>query len=464
MKIKTRFAPSPTGSLHIGSLRTALFNYLIAKQANGNFIVRIEDTDKERSKKEFEEEILTNLKKLGIEWDEEITRQSERTEIYKKYLQKMLEEGTAYYCFCSKEELEEEREEMRKQNKAPVHQGKYRDLTLKEAEEKINNGEKAVIRLKVEKNKDIIFKDLVRGEIKINTEDVGDFVIAKDLESPLYNFSCVVDDSEMRITHLVRGEEHIPNTPKQILIAQALDVATPEYAHISLILGPNKKKLSKRDGSTSVADYLNEGYLPEAIINFVAFLGWNPGGEKEIYSMEELIKDFSIKKVQKSGAIFNIEKLNWLNGLYIRNMDEDRLIKACEEYLPQKENINNREVIKAFKERLKKISDIKTETDYLYNEISYDKELLKWKGMTDEELINSLKTSYNVIENIGNDNIQESLKKHAMEYESVGAFMWPLRVALSGQKSSAGPDEIIQLIGIQESLKRIKKGIKLYEN
>lgn len=462
--IKTRFAPSPTGSLHIGSLRTALFNYLIAKQNKGKFIVRIEDTDKERSKKEFEKEILTNLKKLGINWDEEITRQSERTEIYKKYLKKMLKEGTAYYCFCSKEELDKEREELRKKNKAPVHQGKYRNLSLKDAEEKIKNGERAVIRLKVEKNKNIIFKDLVRGDIKINTEDVGDFVIAKNLKSPLYNFSCVVDDSEMKITHLVRGEEHIPNTPKQILIAKALNFKTPEYAHISLILGPNKKKLSKRDGSTSVADYLDEGYLPEAIINFVAFLGWNPGGEKEIYSMEELIKDFSIKKVQKSGAIFNIEKLNWINGLYIRNMDNEKLFKKCEKYLPQKENINNREVIKAFKDRLKKVSDIKETTAYLYEDkLNYDKELLKWKDMTNKKLIDSLNVSYNTTKESKGD-IQESLKKHAMEYESVGAFMWPLRVALSGQKSSAGPDEIIKLIGKKEALKRIKQAIKLYEN
>jgi len=462
--IKTRFAPSPTGSLHIGSLRTALFNYLIAKQNNGKFIVRIEDTDKERSKKEWEEEILTNLKKLHIIWDEKITRQSERTEFYKNYLEKMLKEKTAYYCFCSKEELEEEREKLRKQNKAPVHQGKYRNLSLEEAKEKINKGEKAVIRLKVEKNKNIIFNDLVRGEIKINTEDIGDIVIAKNLENPLYNFTCVIDDNDMDITHIIRGEEHIPNTPKQILIAKALNMKIPEYAHISLILGPNKKKLSKRDGATSVAEYLEQGYEPEAIINFIAFLGWNPGTKKEIYSMDELIKDFSIKKVQKSGAIFNIEKLNWINGLYIRNMDTDKLLKKCEKYLPKKNNINNREVVNIYKERLKKISDIKEVTSYLFKDkLTYDKSLLNWKNMTDQEVIDSLNKSYNIIKEIKEENIQETLKEKAIGYKSIGAFMWPLRIALSGQKASAGPDEIIKIIGVNESLKRIKKAISFYE-
>ncbi len=461
--IRTRFAPSPTGPLHIGGLRTALFNFLFAKKNNGEFFLRIEDTDKERSKKEWEVEIFENLKKLGLNWDNEAERQSERGEIYKAYLEKMLKKGTAYYCFCTKEELEKEREELMKLGKAPVHQGKYRDLGLEEALKKIEAGEKYVIRFKCPSNRDIVFEDLIREEIKINTSDVGDFVIAKDLNSPLYNFTCVIDDYEMGITHIVRGEEHIPNTPKQILLGEALGFAIPQFAHLSLILGKDKRKLSKREGSTAVSDYIRQGYLPEAIINFIAFLGWNPGTEKEIYSMEELIHDFSIEKISKSGAIFNIDKLDWMNGIYIRNMDINELTQKCLPYLKQKEGIDNKKVVEAYKDRLKKLSDITEITSYLYEEeLNYDKDLLRWKDMTNEGVKESLNKALKLIESIEDidkENIQTKLVEEAQKATSVGSFMWPLRVSLSGKKASAGPAEIIEIIGKTESIKRINQAI-----
>jgi len=456
--IRTRFAPSPTGPLHIGGLRTALFNFLFAKQANGEFYLRIEDTDKIRSKKEWEIEIFENLKKLGIIWDNEVERQSERGDIYKTYLEKMLKEGTAYYCFCTKEELDKEREELMKMEKAQVHQGKYRDLGLEKALKKIEEGEKCVIRFKCPLNKDVSFDDLIRGKIKINTSDIGDFVIAKDLNNPLYNFTCVVDDFEMGITHIIRGEEHIPNTPKQILLGEALGFTIPNFAHLSLILGKDKRKLSKREGSTAVSDYLKQGYLPEAINNFIAFLGWNPGTEKEIYSMDELIQDFSINKISKSGAIFNIDKLDWMNGMYIRKMDINELVQKCLPYLEQKEGIDNKKVVEAYKDRLKKLEDIAELTDYLYQDtLNYDKELLRWKDMTDEEIKESLKNALKLIEHA--DSIQTELIEEAKKASSIGSFMWPLRVALSGKKASAGPAEIIEIIGKEKTIKRIKQAI-----
>lgn len=460
--IRTRFAPSPTGALHIGGLRTALFSYLFAKQNNGEFFLRIEDTDKARSKKEWEAVIFENLKELNISWDNEAPRQSERGEIYKKYLQKMLEEGTAYYCFCTKEELDEERDRLMKEERAPIHQGKYRDFGLKNALKKIEEGNHPVIRFKCPLNRDVCFNDLIRGEIKINTSDVGDFIIAKDLDNPLYNLTCAIDDAEMGITHVIRGEEHIPNTPKQILLEEALGFNNIVFAHLSLILGKDKKKLSKREGSTAVSIYLEEGYLPEAIINFIAFLGWNPGTEKEIYSMEELIKDFSIKKISKSGSIFNIDKLDWLNGIYIRNMDLDKLTLRCLPFLKEEGGIDNKKIVLALKDRLKKIKDIKELSNYFYGEeVFYEKELLRWKDMSDEEVKKSLLQAKTLIENIEFNNLQEELIKEAKKSPSVGGFMWPLRVALSGQKASAGPAEIMDIIGKEKSLKRINKAINI---
>lgn len=462
--IRTRFAPSPTGPLHIGSLRTTLFNYLYAKKNKGEFFLRIEDTDKARSKREWETEIFESLKKLGISWDNEVERQSERGEIYKKYLQRMLEEGTAYYCFCTEKELDEEREALKKLEKSPVHQGKYRDFGLKNALEKIEKGESAVIRFKCSKeNRDVIFKDLIRGEIKINVSDIGDFVIAKDLENPLYNFSVVVDDFEMGITHIIRGEEHIPNTPKQILLGEALGFKIPEFAHLPLILGSDKKKLSKRKDPTAVSSFLEQGYFPEAIINFIAFLGWNPGTEKEIYSMEELINDFSFDKVSKAGAVFNIDKLDWINGIYIRKTNLEELTKKCLPFLKQKGGIDNRKVVAAHKDRLKKLIEIKELTDYLYEDnLTYDRENLRWKEMTNQEIKESLENSLKLVESLedlSKEAIQAKLVEEASKAPSVGSFMWPLRVALSGKKASAGPAEIIEIIGKEQSLKRIQKAI-----
>ncbi len=354
-EVRVRIAPAPTGNFHIGLARTALFNYLFAKKYEGVFILRIEDTDPERSKPEYEKDILDSLKWLGIEWDEGPDiggdygpyRQSQRLEIYLKYLEKLLAEDKAYYCFCSEEELEMERQYQLSIGQAPRYSGKCANLPKETVQKYLAEGKKAVIRIRVPAKK-IEFDDLIRGHLEFDAGLMGDIVIAKNLTtrgqnkslgrwregwSPLYNFACAIDDFEMKFTHIIRGEDHISNTPKQILIQEALGFERPIYAHLPLILGPDRTKLSKRHGAIGISEYRKQGYLPEALVNFIAFLGWNPGTEREIYSMASLIKDFSLEKVQKGGAIFNIKRLDFLNGFYIRQKSIEKLTELCLPYL-----------------------------------------------------------------------------------------------------------------------------------
>lgn len=416
-EITTRFAPSPTGMLHVGGARTALFNYLFAKQNNGKFILRIEDTDKERSKKEFEEDIINSLKWLGIDWDE-FYKQSERTEIYKKYLQKLLDENKAYL-----------------ENKA--------------------------IRFK-NPNKKISFDDLIRGKIEFDTTELGDFVIAKDKETPLYHFAVIIDDNEMGVTHVIRGEDHISNTPRQILIQEALGLPRPIYSHIPLILGPDRSKLSKRHGESSVMEYKNLGYLPEALNNFIAFLGWNPGTEKEIYSMEKLVKDFSLKKIQKSGAIFNIVRLDWLNKEYIKKANPDELKEWIKPYIPEPDF----KIINLLKERINKLSDIKSlyddgELNYFLKQPEYEKEKLLWREEKDlNNTKNILEKVIDIIKNIDEKNFtQEDIKTAVWPYteeKGRGNVLWPLRMALTGLDKSPDPLIISEILGKKEVLKRLE--------
>ena len=334
--IRVRFAPSPTGLFHIGSARSTLFNFLFAKTNGGKFILRIEDTDQERSKPEYEKDILESIKWLGLNWDE-FYRQSERLKLYAGYIKKLLLNGSAFYCFHSKEFLENEYEEQIKTKKNPAHHCEFRKLPIKDVVYRLNK-ESGIIRFKTPLDFEISFTDLIRGKISFNSDTLGgDFSLAK-VESPLkftpvYNLAVVIDDYEMKISHVIRGEEHISNTPKQILIQRELNLTTPEYAHLPLILAPDRSKLSKRHGAASVMEYREMGYLPETLVNFLALLGWNPGSEKEIFTLAELIKKFDLGKVQKGGAIFNTEKLDWLNGHYIRSMPIDELTKKIIPFL-----------------------------------------------------------------------------------------------------------------------------------
>ena len=463
---RVRWAPSPTGYLHIGTARTALFNYLFAKHEGGKFILRIEDTDLERSDPKFEKDIIESLQWLGIKWDEGPFKQSERTSSYAKYLEKLLKENKAYRCFCLEEELEDKRQEQMSRGEAPKYNGKCRDLTEKEIKQYLAEGKPSIIRFKTPSKK-VSFPDLIRGKLEFDTSLIGDISIAKDLATPLYNFAVVVDDFEMKITHVIRGEDHIPNTPKQILIQEALGFPQPKYAHLPLILGSDRSKLSKRHGAVAIADYRKDGYLPETLVNFMAFLGWNPGTEREIFSLASLIKEFSLQNVQKAGAVFNIKRLDYLNSFYLRSKSINKLAELCSPYLPQADKEDLKKVVTVYQERLKKLSDIKELTGFFFQDkLDYNKELLKWKDMKDEEISQSLDKLENILSKIEErnwtkENLEKALMPEAEKAGDRGKVLWPLRAALTGQKASAGPFEIAELLGKEKTMERIKEAREL---
>ncbi|MEI6400103.1 MAG: glutamate--tRNA ligase family protein [bacterium] len=450
-KVVTRFAPSPTGHLHIGGVRSALFNYLWARKHGGEFLLRIEDTDKERSKKEFEDSILESFKWLGLSYDA-MYRQSENTEVYKKYLEQLIADDKAY---ISKEEPKEPGD---------------RD---------------SVIRFR-NPNKVVTFDDKIMGTISIDTTDLGDFVIAKDFETPVFHFANVVDDFEMGITLVMRGQEHAPNTPRQILIWEAFGWELPEYAHIPLILAPDKTKLSKRHGALDTREYRNLGYLPEAITNFMALIGWNPGTEQEIFSLTELIEQFDLARVQKSAGVFNIEKLDWMNREYIKLLGPDATQSAMLMYIPNiirnltgYSNEMTARIAPIIMERISKWSDITTlaeagELTYYFEQPVYEKDALffaKTKLTTDTKyteliaIIEGLKMRLEALENT--DWNTESIKKSIWDYtESVGRgdALWPMRYALSGKDKSPDPFILSEVLGKEETLKRLDIAIQKLQN
>ena len=460
MDIRVRIAPSPTGLLHIGTARTALFNRLFAKKNGGKFILRIEDTDKERSKPEYEKDILEGLKWLGLEWDE-FYRQSERTEIYEKYLKNLLDEGKAYWCFCGKEELERKKEMMQKDGRMPKYGGKCREIASETAEIRRQGGEPAVIRFKM--SEEIVkFSDLIRGEVEFNSALFGDIVIAKNLDTPLYNFSAVLDDGLMKISHIIRGEDHIANTPRQILIQNALGFKRPIYLHLPLILNPDRSKLSKRFNETSLNEYRKRGYLPEAITNFMALLGWHPEGDREVFSLSELAEKFEMEKVQKGGAIFNEEKLNWFNGEYIKELKIDDLIKRTAEFAPEewlKDKELFRRAVLAERERMTCLQDFEEIGGFFFELPGYEAELLIWKTAPPQKIKENLEMVLEILEAAPSKDEAEKKVMALAEERGRGEVLWPMRAALSGRKASPGPFEIISVIGLDESKKRLGKAI-----
>jgi len=504
-EVRVRIAPAPTGFIHVGTARAALFNYLFAKKHQGIFILRIEDTDIERSKIEYERDILESLKWLGIEWNEGPDvdgdygpyRQSERKEIYAKYLKKLLDENKAYFCFCSEEELEAQRQYQLSIGEAPRYSGKCANLEKETVEKYLAEGKPWVIRFRAPAKK-VEFEDLIRGQIEFDTTLMGDIVLAKDFSTPLYNFACVIDDFEMKISHVIRGEDHISNTPKQILIQEALNLPSPKYGHLPLILGQDRTKLSKRHGAVSVSEYKREGYLSETIVNFIAFLGWNPGEDREFYSMNSLIKEFSLERVQKGGAIFNIRRLDFLNGFYIRQKSIEKLTELCLPYLIEadfveetKEDLGReylvketgekislgilQNIISIYQERLKKLSEILQLTDFFFKDkIEYNKDLLKWNEMSDKEIKHSLDKLEKILSKIESrdwikENLENILLPEAEKFSKEikkrvgdrGYLLWPLRVALTGKEASAGPFEIATILGKEKTLKRLKEAREL---
>ncbi len=458
--VRVRFAPSPTGSLHIGGARTALFNFLFAKSEGGHFILRIEDTDRERSTPESEADILDNLSWLGITWDE-LYRQSDRTAIYREYLKKLVDENKAYYCFCSKEDLEAERQGMVAQGLPPKYSGRCRALSAEEVKRRLEDKADHVIRFKVPE-KEVIFRDIIRGQSKFDSSLMGDIIIAKDLDQPLYNFAVVVDDALMAITHVIRGEEHLSNTPKQILLAEALSLEIPQFAHLPLILNADRTKMSKRMSDVALHDYRNKGYLPEAIVNFIAFLGWHPKEDKEVMTMDELAEEFDIKRVQKAGAIFNVEKLDWLNGHYISKLNSDELVRRAKPFVPGSWPLTP-EIVETIKNRVKKLSEVTDLVRFYFELPEYDAALLKWKEMSLSQVIANLESVLTVLKDTSESEYKhESLEKRISPLApegNRGEVLWPLRVALSGSKNSPGPFEIMEALGKVSSVERIESAL-----
>ncbi len=482
-KVRTRFAPSPTGFLHIGGLRTALYSFLFAKQNNGDFILRIEDTDRSRFVENSIDNLISSLKWAGLNFDEGYSfggefgpyLQSQRLDIYQKYIKILLENNKAYYCFCSKQRLDKLRQEQQKKKIPPKYDGLCRNLTEKEINKNLNNKVPYVVRLKLPENEDIEFEDIIRGKIRINTKDLDDQVLLKSDGFPTYHFAVVVDDYLMKITHIIRGEEWLPSTPKHILLYKFFNWEVPKFAHLPLLLNKDRTKLSKRQNDVSVEDYRLQGYLPEALINFVALLGWNPGNDQEIFSLDELLKYFDLYKVHKSGAVFNREKLDWMNGVYIRKLSDLELYKRSV-YFFSKYNLDKfskdyiLDVINLEKTRVKTLKELADVTDYFFiDKITYNKDLLKWKKGTLEQAKDRLEKIYDFIYNYDKDwtleALESAIKRFIQENElGVGDTLWPLRVALCGKKFSPSPFEIMAILGKQKVLERVQDAIKVLSN
>lgn len=490
-EIRTRIAPSPTGYAHVGTLRSALFNFLFAKKNNGKFILRIEDTDRTRFVEGAIEDVVKVLHDFkldpdeGFVWDNGVKeignfgpyQQSKRLELYKKYADELVANKHAYYCFCTPQRLEELRKTQEAAHQPPRYDKHCLNLSPEEIQKKINNNEPHVVRLKVDAGSVIEFDDLVHGTVKFSTNEIDDQVLLKSDGFPTYHLAVVVDDNLMGINHVLRGDEWMPSTPKHIMLYKAFGWQIPRYAHLPLLLSKTKKKLSKREGDVAVKDFLSQGYLPEALLNFIAFLGWNPKTEQEIFSLEELIQQFDLNNVNKAGAIFDLDKLDWINGAYIRKLTAEDLYEKLVPYLKEAgiELVNYPKefllkVIKLEQERLKKLSEIGERMQYFFKEPEYDSALLVWKKGTVEGTklaLEKIKVYLSQLDpdELAKENLEPLMKDFiAQNNLTNGEVLWPLRVALSGLSASPGPFEIIDAFstlpdGDEIILRRIEAAI-----
>ncbi len=452
--VVTRFAPSPTGYLHIGGLRTALFNWLWASRNGGKFILRIEDTDLQRNSEEATEAILKAFKWVGMDYDE-LFYQSQRFDIYKEYIQKLLDEDKAYYCYMTKEELDALREEQMKRGERPRYDRRYRDFKGTPPE-----GVEPVIRIKAPLEGDIVFEDGVKGTIVIKAEELDDFIIARSDGTPTYNFVAAIDDALMNVTHVIRGDDHLYNTPKQIIVYRALGFSLPKFFHVPMILNEEGKKLSKRDGAMDVMEYKREGYLPEALLNFLVRLGWSHG-DQEIFSLKEMKELFDPHDINRSPSAYNLSKLQWLNSHYIKNSPNDRLVAELEDFGVYLESHDRKEILlDALKERAKTLKELaQMAKEILKEPESYDEKALKKATKGDyrkilEDFLSKIQEGEYHLPVDFHEAIEEVVKANDIGFGKIGQ---PLRVALTGKLG--GPDlaDIMAVIGKDEVVKRVKR-------
>lgn len=468
--VKTRYAPSPTGYMHIGNLRTALYEYLIAKRSGGQFILRIEDTDQQRLVEDSVEVIFNTLKLVGLNYDEGPYYQSERLELYSPYAEELVGKGEAYYCFCSKDRLEKLKEEQINKGEFPHYDNCCRNLAKEEIEKNLALKLPYVIRQKTPQTGKTVFEDAVYGRIEVENSEIEDQILLKSDGFPTYNFANVIDDHLMEITHVVRGSEYLTSTPKYNLIYEAFSWDIPTYVHLPLILNEDGQKLSKRLGDKSFEDLIAEGYLVEAVINFIALLGWSPGDEREFFTLKELEESFTIEGINKAPSIFDKTKLKWMNGEYIRKMSPEDFYKIAEPYINKVlgERFNSYKIAAILQKRVEVLTEIPDLLDFFIGLEEYSTELYIHKKMkTDKEIaLNSLRIAYQALEAVDDfregklhDILMELAKDNLLKN---GQLLWPLRVALTGKEQSpGGAIEILDILGKDESLNRIEKGINL---
>ena len=464
--VRTRFSPSPTGKLHIGGLRTALYNFLYARQQQGEFLLRIEDTDQARLVPGAVENIIQNLRWAGLAFDHEPITQSERLPLYRRYAEQLLASGHAYRCTCTAERLESLRRDQEAKKLPMRYDGRCRGRT----DPAPASGEPSVIRFSMPQVGTITCDDLIRGRILFNAATLDDQILMKTDGFPTYHLASVVDDHEMKITHVVRGEEWLPSMPKHILLYQALGWTPPAFAHLPLLLNPDRSKLSKRTGDVAVDEYREAGYLPDALLNFVALLGWNPGTEQEVFSLQELIEKFSFGRVNKSGAVFNREKLDWINGMYLRHLPTDQLVVLAYPVLqtagllkPSTPRDFVQRVIALEQSRLKRLDELPPLVQYFFDDPVLDPAMLPWRSQTAADCKTVLMALTGLLEGLPDDRLTadglQTAVKNMMEERKWGngETLWPLRVALSGRRASPGPFEILPVLGKTTSVARLKR-------
>lgn len=480
--VRVRFAPSPTGYLHIGGARTALFNWFFAKKNNGKFILRIEDTDTERLKEDSVSQILTSMKWLGMDWDEGPEKggeygpyyQSERTDMYRQEAERLVREGKAYYCFCTASELEAEREAQRKRGKPFRYSGKCRTLTEKEIKLRLDAGEKHVIRIKSPQTGAIEVSDIIHGKVSFTHEEIDDNILIKSNGMPTYNFACVIDDNAMHITHVIRAEEHLSNTPKQTILYEALGYSTPQFAHLPMILAPDRSKLSKRHGATSVEEFKDQGFLAPAIVNYLTLLGWSPGDESEIFSPADSIKLFELSKVNKKAAIYDTKKLTWMNGQYLTSESLAGIVGQVIPFMIKQGLISAQEaeerhdyvtaVVDAVRERVKTLQEVADASAYFFKDVTvYDE-----KGVSKHfakagraQLLTLAKETLAGLQEFNLDTTEEAYR-NLIERQGIkgGDLIHPTRLALTGRTVSPGLFEIMVLLGKEKCLDRLEKAIR----